>query len=343
MSTVGVIVNPHAGKDIRRLTTPATHTSDVTKVGIVQRAMVAALETGADRVLVMPDGHRLAERAAHGLGERIEFIDQHPSGSRWDTVAAARTMSGQNVGAVIVLGGDGTARDVALGWPEVPLVAISTGTNNIYPLAVDGTSAGVAGALVARNIIALDEIGQRSKRIAVRVIDSEGTHEDLALVDLAVIEGQFTGARAVQDPHSITEVIAAIATPVGSGLSGIAGRVHPVLRHEPGGVRIIMGPGGMGLRVPLAPGAFTTLPVADVQVLADGESITIMGGSILAFDGERDRVTSSDCTITALIDWLGPIVIDVEKTLVLAARRGFFTGCPNRSPQSPTARSRRGH
>jgi len=343
MSTVGIIVNPHAGKDIRRLTTPATHTSDVTKVGIVQRAMVAALETGVDRVLVMPDGHRLSERAARGLGERIEFIDQHPSGSRWDTVAAAREMSTREVGAVIALGGDGTARDVALGWPEAPLVAISTGTNNIFPLAVDGTSAGVACALVARRAIELREVGLRSKRIAVRVTDTQGTHDDLALVELAVVAGQFTGARAVQDPHAIIEVIAAIATPVGSGLSGIAGRVHPILRHEPGGVRVIMGPGGTSIRVPLAPGAFTTLPVSGVQPLADGESITIMGGSILAFDGERDRVTSSDSTITARIDWLGPIVIDVEKTLVLAARRGFFTGCQDRPSQSSTARSSSGH
>ena len=46
-SIVGIIVNPNAGKDIRRLVTPATHTSDVTKVGIVRRAIVAAFESGA--------------------------------------------------------------------------------------------------------------------------------------------------------------------------------------------------------------------------------------------------------------------------------------------------------
>lgn len=324
MSTVGVIVNPHAGKDIRRLTTPATHTSDVTKVGIVQRAIVAALESGADRVLIMPDGHRLGERAAHGLGDRVAFVDQQHSGSRWDTVSAARAMSEENVGVVIVLGGDGTARDVALGWPEVPMVAISTGTNNIYPSAIDGTSAGAASALVACGIIDLDIVSQQSKRIVVHIEDDQGHHEDLALVDLAVIAGQFTGARAVQDPQTIIEVIAAIATPVGSGLSGIAGRLHPVLRHESGGVRVVMGPGGTEVRVPLAPGAFTTLRIARVQPLADGEVVCLKGGSILAFDGERDRVTPSNAAITAHIDWLGPRLIDVEKTLVLAARQGLL-------------------
>jgi len=324
MSSVGIIVNPHAGKDIRRLTTPATHTSDVTKMGIVQRAMVAALETGIDRVLVMPDGHRLGERAAQGLGERIQFINQELSGSRWDTVAAARIMHAENVGAVIVLGGDGTARDVALGWPEVPLVAISTGTNNIFPSAIDGTSAGVACSMVAQNIVDRAAVGHKTKRILVSIKDQHGISEDLALVDLAIVTGQFTGARAVQDPATIREVFAAIATPVGSGLSGIAGRVHPVLRHEPGGVRVIMGPGGAKVRVPLAPGAFTTLHVAEIHPLADGECVTFGGGSILAFDGERDRVTTADCQITLRIDWLGPLLLDVEKILVEAARRGLF-------------------
>ena len=56
MSIVGIIVNPNAGKDIRRLVTPATHTSDGTKVGIVRRAIVAAFESGATKVLLMPDG-----------------------------------------------------------------------------------------------------------------------------------------------------------------------------------------------------------------------------------------------------------------------------------------------
>ncbi|NDE79383.1 MAG: ATP-NAD kinase, partial [Actinobacteria bacterium] len=145
MSTVGIIVNPNAGKDIRRLVTPATHTSDVTKVGIVRRAIVAAAEAGATRILLMPDRHRLAERAAEGLGLdgvdgrcAVEIVDEPLSGSRFDTIAAARRFWKEQAGAVIALGGDGTSRDVALGWPDAPLIAISTGTNNVYPSAIDG-------------------------------------------------------------------------------------------------------------------------------------------------------------------------------------------------------------
>ena len=42
VSTVGVIVNPIAGKDIRRLVSAASHTSDSVKIGIVRRVVIAA-------------------------------------------------------------------------------------------------------------------------------------------------------------------------------------------------------------------------------------------------------------------------------------------------------------
>ena len=79
------------------------------------------------------------------------------------------------------------------------------------------------------------------------------------------------------------------------------------------------------MRVPLAPGAFTTVTVESVQQLDDGQRVDIAGGDILAFDGERDRVTRSNTRITAHIDWRGPRLINVEETLVIAAERGLFT------------------
>ena len=124
MSTVGIIVNPNAGKDIRRLVTPATHTSDGTKVGIVRRAIVAAFESGATKVLLMPDRHRLSEKAAEGIVGDIILVDEPLSGTRFDTIAAARRFWKEQVGAVIALGGDGTSRDVAIGWPDAPLIDV---------------------------------------------------------------------------------------------------------------------------------------------------------------------------------------------------------------------------
>ncbi|MBU3687936.1 MAG: ATP-NAD kinase [Acidimicrobiales bacterium mtb01] len=319
VSTVGIIVNPNAGKDIRRLVTPATHTSDVTKVGIVRRAIVAAAESGAERILIAPDTHRLGRRAADGLDAPVEIVDEPVTGSRFDTIGAARRFWKEQVGAVIALGGDGTSRDVALGWPDAPLIAISTGTNNVYPVAVDGTSAGAAAGLVASGIVSVADVARRSKKIVVRVDDRDSSVDDVALVDLAFIDADFIGARAVRDPSTITAVVAAVATPASTGLSSIAGRIHPVDRWESGGVFVRLGAGGRRVRVPLAPGSFTTIDVAEVRPLAEGESITLSGRTILAFDGERDLAVSPDGTVTVRVESSGPLVIDVERTLVRAA------------------------
>ena len=331
MSKVGIIVNPNAGKDIRRLVTPATHTSDVTKVGIVRRAIVAAAESGAELVLLAPDRHRLAERAAEGLDVAVRVVDEEISGSRFDTVSAARRFWKEQVGAVIALGGDGTSRDVALGWPDAPLVAISTGTNNVYPSAVDGTSAGAAAAFVATGAVRLAEVGTRSKRILVRVDEENSSVDDVALVDLAFVDTDFIGARAVRDPHTVRRVVAAIATPTSTGLSSIAGRLHPIDRHTPGGVVVELGNGTRAVRVPLAPGSFTDMSIGEVRPLDDGEEVTYHGRTILAFDGERDRTVSESGRVTIRIDSGGPILIDVDRTLHLAAERRLFDS-PTETP-----------
>jgi len=142
--TVGVIVNPIAGKDIRRLATAASHTSDSSKIETVRRAVIAAVEAGADRVMVSGDPHRLAERAVHGLDLPVDLLDIELRRDRSDTSDAAAAMWKRGVDAVVVLGGDGTCRDVAKGWPDATIIPISTGTNNVYPMAIDATSAGTA-------------------------------------------------------------------------------------------------------------------------------------------------------------------------------------------------------
>jgi hypothetical protein len=325
-STVGIIVNPHAGKDIRRLVSAAGHTSDSVKIGIMRRAAAGALEQGAERILLSADSHHLAERAVEGLDGDIELIDSPCTGSHLDTIAAAREMCIRQAGAVVALGGDGTCRDVATGWPTVPLIALSTGTNNVYPSSIDGTTAGVAAALVATEAVRLDVVGRQSNRVMLTIDDpaTDTTEHDHALVEAALIDTAFVGARAVIDPASIRWVVACIADPASTGLASIAGRVHPVGRHTAGGVLIHMGPGGRRLRVPLAPGSFATLDVADVEPLADGVIVDLPGGGVLAYDGERNTPVSADARVSVSIERSGPHLIDVDATLALAARDHRF-------------------
>ena len=330
VSTVGVIINPHAGKDIRRLVSAAGQTSDAVKIGIVRRAVVGALEQGAERVLLSTDTHQLAERAVEGIDGPIEFVESPLTGSHLDTVAAARSMWKEQAGAVIALGGDGTCRDVAIGWPDAPLIALSTGTNNVFPTALDGTTAGVAAALVATGVIDTADISHQAKRVALQVDgpDRDTVHHDTALVEAALIDTSFVGARAVNDPSTIRWVVAAIAEPASTGVASIAGRVHPIDRRAAGGVLIRLGPGGRRVRVPLAPGTFATVEVESVEPLAFSQPVEVPGGGVLAYDGERTMPISADATINVSIEASGPRIIDVEAVHVAAARSQLFDVSP---------------
>lgn len=327
MSSVGVIVNPWAGKDIRRLHAAVGHTPDTVKAGIVRRVVIAAAECGVSRIVLGNDASGLAARAVEGLelGIPVEFLDEEPTGSRLDTVRSAARMWKEQCGAVVVLGGDGTCRDVAIGWPDVPLVAISTGTNNVFPTAVDGSSAGAAAAFVASGVVSIVEVAQRAKRISVHIEDPAAGHsDDMALVEVALIDAAFSGARAVVDASAIRHVVAATATPASTGLSSVAGRLLPVDRNQPGGVYVRFGPGGRRVRMPLMPGSFVTVDVAEVRALAMGESVVLAGPGMLAFDGERDRRVGPHAIITMTVDNSGPLVIDVEQTLIRAAHDRRF-------------------
>jgi predicted polyphosphate/ATP-dependent NAD kinase len=327
VSTVGVIVNPWAGKDIRRLHAAVGHTPDTVKVGIVRRVVIAAAECGASRILLGNDASGLAGRAVDGLGfdDLVELLDEEPTGSRLDTVRACARMWKEQCGAVVILGGDGTCRDAVIGWPDVPLVAISTGTNNVFPSAIDGSSAGAAAALVAAGVVAIGEVAHRAKRISVHIDDpTTGHSNDLALVEVALIDAEFSGARAVVDAADIRHVVAATATPASTGVSSIAGRLQPVDRTDAGGVYVRFGADGRRVRMPLMPGSFVTVDVAEVRALTSGEPVVLNGPGMLAFDGERDRRVGADATVTLTVDQNGPLVIDVEQTLIRAAHDRRF-------------------
>ena len=322
-ATVGFIANPHAGKDIRRLVAHASPTSDVAKMGIMRRAALGAVAGGATRLVVAPDGHRLAERAVDDLGVevRVDLLDEPVTGTSDDTIAMAGRMAKEDAGAVIVLGGDGTSRDVAKGWLDVTLMPVSTGTNNVFPRLVEGTVAGLAAGLVASGAVPRAHATYQADVIHVSFDD--GSDDELALVDVALVDGHFIGARAVWDMRELREVVACIAEPSNVGLSALAAQLHPVHRHEPGGVHVRLGQ-GRSVTAALAPGMFVAAGVQSSRLLADGESVQFTGPGVMAFDGERDRVLASGVTATLTIRRDGPHVIEVDRTLTAAARAHHF-------------------
>ena len=320
VAPLGIIVNPLAGTDVRRLSSPAGHTSHAAKIAMVQRVASAAKAAGAQRVLLAPDSAGLAQRAASLLGGVAEMLDLSALGSRHDTVAGARQLCKQECAAVVVIGGDGTCRDAAIGWPGMPMIALSTGTNNVFPLAIDPVAAGTALGLVATGVIPLDVVWSATKRLVIHV----GDDEYIALVDMALLETDSVGSRAVLHGSQLRAVVAAIASPCASGISSIAGRVAPLAGDDPDGIVVYLGGDVRRVRVPLVPGTFQTVAISSVARLARGGVVWFDGPAVLAFDGERDVVVGRDTRISVTIDDGGPRRIDVDRVLWLAARRAGF-------------------
>jgi hypothetical protein len=328
VSTVGVIANPMAGKDIRRLVAHASPTSDAAKIGIVRRMVIGAVEAGVSRFLLAPDTHRLCERAVDGLGlssVSFEVLDMAFEGARTDSMRAAQHMRAEDVGVVVVLGGDGTHRDVAKGWLDAPMVTISTGTNNVFPRNHDATVAGLAAGLVASKSVALSEASASANVIHAELPNGDA---DLALVDIGVVTGSFTGSRAVWAPGDLLGVVSCIAEPDTVGLASIGARLFPSNRTQPGGVHVITGPATLTettVRAPIAPGAFSDIGIQSAKHLADGEIVHVTGPCVLSFDGERDVVLQKGEHASLNIRRNGPRVIDPSQALAIAAQRSLFT------------------
>jgi predicted polyphosphate/ATP-dependent NAD kinase len=220
------------------------------------------------------------------------------------------------VGAIVTLGGDGTNRAVAAAGGDVPLVAISTGTNNVFPTMVDGTVAGLAAGLVASGTVAPDRVTSRVKRVEVQA----GGTADFALVDAAACTDSFVGARAVWDVARVRALILTRAEPWSVGLSAIGGHLRPLAPDEPAGLYVELGE-GREVMATVAPGVVARVPVGGWRLLELDEPVAFGGDArTVALDGERELAV--DGGATAAVTMTGPRVVDIRATLEEAAARG---------------------
>ena len=322
MTPVGIIANPASGKDIRRVVARASTFDNQEKQNIVKRAIAGAVAGGATRFRYMPDGYGIvsesaAEPAYEGMFEPVEWPGTN---SALDTIRAARSLAEAGCGAVITLGGDGTNRAGTLGWRDVPLVPISTGTNNVFPRFVEATVAGCAAGLVASGQVDLAEVHRVAKIVHAEI---EGERDDLALIDAVFLDDLFVGSRAIWEPTKLKLALLTRAQPDVVGISSIGGLLHPVGGEDDHGLFIAFR-GDLSVYAPIAPGLYTDVPIESYRELPFEERVTVEGPGILAFDGERERILQPGQKATLRIVRDGPRVIDVHRTLNLAACRGLF-------------------
>ncbi len=304
----------------------ASTTTHEAKRDQVARAVVGAVAGGAQHVIVLREPFRISTSAVENLrlDAKIEVLDVDARLEAADTVRAVHAMRAADCGALLVLGGDGTHRVVTQAWPDAPMVPLSTGTNNVFPMMCEATTAGAAAGLVASGNVALEEVSRRAKRVHVQI---DGEDDDLALIDAVVLVGDRLGSFLPFDPARMQQIVLARAEPGAVGVSPIGGLLHPCGFDDDFGVLVECGDReseGRDLLVPISPGLYRTARVRHSQSLELGEAITAHGPAVLAFDGDRSRsLVEGQCArLSVLRD--GPHIIDVQRTLALAAEREVF-------------------
>ncbi|MFB6155343.1 MAG: NAD(+)/NADH kinase [Haloferacaceae archaeon] len=333
MNVIGLIVNPAAGRDIRRLAGGAVVSDNYAKRHVAAAVLEGTtLAATPPEVLVMPDRAGLGEAAVEAAGDDVDasLLEMQISGTASDTRRAAARL-GREADAVVVLGGDGTARDVTTEVGAVPVVAVSTGTNNVVPTHVDGTVAGGAAALVAAGVVDSAEATRRHGTVRADVEHAGGRESLTGLVTLGVVDRPFVGTRAILHGRDFLGGVVSQAAPQDIGLSGVVGTVAPHAADAAGGVGVRLGPAESADRVVRAitvPGVVEELGVESVTRLAVGESLTFeVPEGVLSVDGERElEVTDATCELAPGGD--GPRIVDVERTYAAAAAVDYFSSGP---------------
>jgi predicted polyphosphate/ATP-dependent NAD kinase len=326
MSLVGIVANPASGKDIRRLVAHGSVFDNNEKGNILQRALLAMDALGVEQVSFMPDYYGLGEQALDGLhlaSVQVSIMDMAVGGTEDDSTEAGRRFREMGAGSIVVLGGDGTNRVVAKGCGDVPLISISTGTNNVFSTMIEGTVAGMAAGLLAMGLVEPEQVTFSAKRMDI-FINQQWV--DMALVDVVACSDLWIGSRAIWDPSHIQEIVLAQAVPGGIGMSSIGAGLHPVTPQEKHGLYVAVGQGQRRVLAPVAPGLVTEVSIREHRLLAIGEEITLNPQvCTIALDGERSIEIYPGQTVTVRLTNHGPRVVNVADCLAEATRRGVFS------------------
>lgn len=325
MSLVGIIANPASGKDIRRLVAYGSVFDNQEKVRIVRRVLLGLVAVGVERICYMPDYFGIVERALDRIkiSATIFPVNFKLQGNQEDSVQAARIMEEHGATCIVTIGGDGTNRAVVKGSTSVPILPISTGTNNVFPIMVEGTIAGLAAGLVANKQVPLKESTILSTKLDV-VLD--GNVVDLALVDAVVYDDLFIASRAVWDMDKVRQIFLNRAEPDSIGLSAVGGLVHPIAADESQFLYLEMGDKKRSVIAPVAPGMIKQVFIKTQKIIQLGEEVEVsFVPSILALDGEREVEIRRGQRAAIRLGDEGPIIVDVKRTMTAAMKRKILS------------------
>lgn len=342
MAKVGIIANPVSARDIRRIISYAGNLPINDRANIVLRMLTGLARVGVDQVVMMPENAGIRTQLMRSIGReermgtarfpKVEYLEMPVTCTADDSALAARMMRDQGVGAIIVLGGDGTNRVVVSECRNTPTAGVSTGTNNAFPETRDPTITGLAVGLAVTQQVPCDLAYVFNKRIDVTIND----RREIALVDVAIVSDRFVGSRAIWKPESFRDLFTTFGAPEGIGMSSLVGLLAPLRRSEPEGRRIRFAPVESANQVifaTIAPGLIAEVGIDGVEVIEPETTYepAVSAGSI-AFDGEREITFSEtdDVTIRLRLDAFR--TVNVQACMAYAATHGLFNRGANSCP-----------
>lgn len=338
MSTVGLVVNPGASRDVRRLTSLARTIDANEQANTVARVLCGLAAGGVETVLYMPEPSHIVERARDVLAATLGAattarLDLRPialggDGDSHDatgTTATASALADAGVACLVTVGGDGTNRAVVMGWPDAVIVPLAGGTNNAFGTHLDPTAAGYGAALFA------GDPTSHGRHVTVRPrLDVEFRRRaTIALIDLAVVRDGWVGTHAIWDPDLLVEAVVTRSDPTIPGLAGVAGTVHPLGEQELQALHLVFERSGTPVVAPLGPGQLVPVRVGSWQTFEPGVTIVMpdrRAGTTtpvtLAFDGEREITLERGEMAEVRLVADGPRVLDAAALLRQAAHEG---------------------
>lgn len=329
MSTIGIIANPASGKDIRRLVSHATVIDNNEKVNIMERIILGAQKFGVEKVFIMPDssmmGYKVQDKlqSSGELTAEIEILNFYIKDAPCDTETAAEMLESLGVGCVVVLGGDGTHRLVAKKLRTIPLIGVSTGTNNAYPEMLEGTVAGMAAAAVAIGMLDLSQSCSRDKIIEIYI---NKKYVDIALMDAVISDEIFIGAKAIWDLKHIKQIVVSKCHPASIGFSSIIGANCRIDSTDDFGGRLKLDGGPNHFYAPISAGTIIKIEAENMELIKLNSPVRWEAdfSGIIAVDGEREIRFFEGDQLEFKITRNGPWHVDVKKTLETAQKSGFF-------------------
>jgi predicted polyphosphate/ATP-dependent NAD kinase len=334
MSKVGIIANPVSARDIRRIISHAGNLPINDRANILLRMLTGLSAVGVTEVIIMPENGGIRTQLMRTINRelragtrrfpKVTYLKMPVRCTAEDSAEAARQMVQENVGAIVVLGGDGTNRVVASACGDTPIAGVSTGTNNAFPELREPTITGLAVGLAVTHQVPAHEAFSYNKRFEVTV----NNVREIALVDVAVVAERYVGARAIWKTDNFRDLFVTFGNPDGIGMSSIVGLLSPIDRLKPEGRRVRFAQidhAISSLCAPIAPGLIERIGIESVEtILPDITYLPSVSVGTLALDGERELTFGETDQVGIRLQTNALRTINVTQCMAYAAKHGLL-------------------